>query len=278
MDLEALKAIKPLYMAYSACRLLRFRVNLAVAKLHDRKDRRNPAYVPLPPAELRHRVHGSLDPVSFLQVGRAVAQNLHDLCTSVGRDIYSFQNVLDFGCGCGRVLRNFQDAPESCRLYGTDIDPGLVSWCEENLPRVRCSTNGFQPPLPYADKTFDLIYAISVFTHLDEQPQQAWLKELHRVARPGAILILSVHGEPLIQGLSPSLRSRVRSHGFLFVKRATGRLKLDKLPDSYQHSFQTREYIFREWSTYFDVVRYIERGINSTQDAVLLRQRVTEAA
>jgi ubiquinone/menaquinone biosynthesis C-methylase UbiE len=272
IDRESLKAIKPIRTSYNVYKYLVFQLKLAIASLRDWEDRQNPAYIPVPPAKLRYRVHGSLDTESFLQVGKILAQNIRDLCAIVGRDIYSFENVLDFGCGSGRVIRYFQDAPTSCQLYGTDIDSELVSWCEKYLPHIRWSTNGYQPPLPFADNTFDLIYVISVFTHLDEECQHAWLRELQRVAKPGATIILTVHGEYLINKLASSYQSRIHSYGFMFVTGVTGRLKLDKLPDFYQTAYHTQEYIHREWSVYFDVLRYLERGITNHQDAVLLRK------
>jgi ubiquinone/menaquinone biosynthesis C-methylase UbiE len=218
-------------------------------------------------------VHGTLDKDSFLQVGKNLAQNIRDLCTIAGHDIYSFENVLDFGCGCGRVLLNFQDAPTTCQFYGTDIDSKLVGWCEEHLPNIRWKINGLQPPLPFTNNTFDLIYAISVFTHLDEEFQHAWLHELQRIAKPGGIIILTVHGEHRISKLEPPAQNQIHSYGFMYIIGATGWLKLDKLPDFYQTAYHTKEYIYREWSAYFDVLHYLERGINNDQDAVLLRKR-----
>ncbi len=270
---ETLKAIKPVYTSYRLYRYLLFQLKLALARLHDRKDSRNPAYSPLPPAELRHRVHGSLDAESFVQGGRVLAQNIRDLCAVAGRDVYSFHSVLDFGCGCGRVMRSFQDAPDSCQFYGTDIDRELVTWCESHLPRARWSVNESRPPLAFPDDTFDLMYAVSVFTHLDEELERAWLGEFRRVAKPGATLILTVSGESRIQALSPSLQSRAHSHGFLFVTDETGVLRVDQLPDSYQTSYHTQEYVVREWSAYFEVVSYLPRAINTLQDAVLLQKR-----
>jgi ubiquinone/menaquinone biosynthesis C-methylase UbiE len=272
IDRESLKAIKPIYTSYHLYNYLVFQLKLAAASLRDWRDLKNPAHALVPPAKLRYRVHGSLDKRSFLQVGITLAQNIRDLCALVGRDIYSYEDVLDFGSGCGRVIRNFQDAPPSCRFYGTDIDSELVSWCKKYLPRVRWGTNGHLPPLPFSDDTFDLIYAISVFTHLDEEYQHAWLRELRRIAKRGATIILTVHGEYCISKLAASYQSQVHSYGFVFLSGSRGRLKLDKLPDFYQASYQIQEYIRREWSAYFDVVRYLERGINNHQDAVLLRK------
>lgn len=272
IDREAIRTIKPIYTAYCVFKYFEFQLKLARVRFHDWKNGQRHAGMPVPPARLRHRVHGALDAESFLQIGTNLAQNIRDLCALAERDLYSFQNVLDFGCGSGRVIRNFQDAPSSCRLFGTDIDAELVGWCKEHLPGVQWSVNGYQPPLQFEDNAFDLIYAISVFTHLDEQFQHAWLAELNRIAKPGATLILSVQGDYCVGQLAPSLQTRIQSDGFLFLTGATGKLKIDKLPDFYQTAYHTREYIQREWSAYFDVVRYVQRGINNHHDAVLLRK------
>src|SRR6266545_70131 len=61
---------------------------------------------------------------------------------------------------------------------------------------------------------------------------------------------------------------------------AAGRLRLllppirgpPGLPDFYQLSFHTREYIEREWPKDFDLALYHPRGINSHQDVSILRK------
>lgn len=272
VDREYLKTIKPIYTLYRVYRYIEFQLQLSAASLHDWTDRQRSKYIPVPPAKLRYRVHGSLDKRSFLQIGEVIAKNIRDLCLMAGRDLHSFEHVLDFGCGSGRVMRNFKGAPTSCQRYGTDIDAELVSWCAKNLPHARWSQNGFQPPLDFADNTFDLIYAISVFTHLSEELQHAWLRELRRVAKPGAIIILTVHGEHCTGKLPTLQQDQVHSNGFMFFTGATGWLKLDKLPDFYQTSYHTRDYINEEWSKYFDIVKYVARGINDHQDAIILRK------
>ena len=49
-------------------------------------------------------------------------------------------------------------------------------------------------PLAYADDTFDLVYALSVFTHLTEDLCEAWMDELYRIVKPGGAAIVTTHG------------------------------------------------------------------------------------
>jgi len=275
MDKETLRKVALLRNAYRLYKYLLFQPQLAIATLRDWTAQRTSAYTPVPPARLRHRVHGSLDRQSFLTMGRDAAQNIRDLLATVERKMSSFQRVLDFGCGSGRVLRHFlNEVTTSPQLFGTDIDPEAIGWCQQNIPRVHWSINGYMPPTSFQGNTFDLIYANSVFTHLDETFQNAWLGELQRIAQPGGIVLLTVHGEYSCQTMSASVQNAIRSQGFFYdMIGPTGRFQLNGLPDFYQTSFHTEDYIKREWSKYFEVLRIVDRAINDHQEAVLLRKR-----
>ncbi len=118
--------------------------------------RRNPHFrlwTPVPPAHLRKRVHGREDRVTFEAVGETVAGNLLEII-SPRVQLGSKSRVLDFGCGCGRVITYFHDS----QLYGTDIDEQAIAWCKENLAELGSFTvNGEWPPLSFEDGFFDLI-------------------------------------------------------------------------------------------------------------------------
>lgn len=271
---QSLKAIPPIRVTYYLLRFFLLQAQIAIETLKDSSTSQGNNLIPVPPPRLRHRVHGNLDKYSFLHIGENIAQDIRELCKQVDRDIDSFESILDFGCGSGRVIRSFQYENRGRQFYGTDIDPDLIHWCQEHMPDISWSVNNYSPPLPFADETFDLIYGISVFTHLDERLQHAWLGELQRVAAPDAIIILSVHGNYCINFLEPSLQEEIQDQGFkFFVTGLKGKFKLDGLPDFYQTTYHTREYIEQVWCHYFEVILYVEQGINHHQDAVILRKR-----
>jgi SAM-dependent methyltransferase len=186
-------------------------------------------------------------------------------------DFESFSDILDFGCGCGRVLTFLHNASVPQRFYGVDIDSEAIAWCQRNLPFGVFKATQPDPPLPFGPKQFDFIYAISVFTHLDEAYQFAWLNELKRIARPGATVIATVHGSSTHSGLGPEEREIVSDKGILFSVGATGRFKADGLPDFYQTTYHTEQYIRMNWARYLRVREYIPRGMNAHQDLVVLQ-------
>jgi SAM-dependent methyltransferase len=272
---ETIKSIPLLRKPAELLRFVLFQIRIAVAEALDGDSPKDSRGIAIPPARLRHRVHGDLSRENFLGVGELVAGELRQLVGLAGREWSSFSDILDFGCGSARVMRYFLGPENQARFTGTDIDRELVEWCRQNIEGVEWCVNPFMPATRFADGAFDLIYAISVFSHLDESFQNAWLAELQRITRRGAVLILTIHGEPFIAkaSMTASQRRELEENGFLYATGTKGKLKLDGLPDFYQTAFHRSDYIQRVWGSYFEVVKQIPEAIGHTQDAVVLRRR-----
>jgi SAM-dependent methyltransferase len=231
-----------------------FRFQLRVRCWHaDRADVRDASGLPLPPALLRYRVSEDLDPAAFLAVGEGCARHmaLHSLATGV--DLARSRRVLDFGCGCGRTLRWFLRDFPNVEFHGADVDQEAVDWCRKNLLGAHFARNGPRPPLPYADGYFDAIYCLSVFTHLDEVSQDLWLAEFARLLAPGGLALLSVHGAGAFDALDPQSRATLTDTGF--VHRRTSKLN-GIVPDWYQTTWHSEQYIVGRVSAHFDNVVY----------------------
>ncbi len=151
--------------------------------------------LPLPPARLRTSV-GPLhaDAEFFLASGRHNAALLRGLLHEQGSELEDCGALLDWGCGCGRVLRHWSQLRD-VDIHGCDIDRTMVAWCRENLPFAEIAVNELAPPLPYDGDSFGLAYAFSVMTHLSEELQRAWLDDVRRVLRPGGYFVFSTLGE-----------------------------------------------------------------------------------
>lgn len=164
-------------------------------------------FPPLPGEHLRVTVCGGTQFDTHLRTGAedcAMVLQTHELFTQ--RPAESLRTVFDFGCGCGRVLRWFQTALPDASLHGVDLRREAVDWCREHL-RGNFVTNELRPPLPYADGTFDLVYALSVFSHLNRDACIEWMRELARVTRPDGAILITTHG-----AFAAALCSRSASH------------------------------------------------------------------
>jgi len=225
-------------------------------------------YLPVPPLALRVRVGGWEEPDHFLGVGRKIFWDLNRLLKGVNKNFDSFNTILDFGCGCGRVLRFFKPTA-SQTINGTDIDNESIAWCQQYLITIaNFNTNHDLPPLHYPNNYFDFVYSISVFTHLPEDMQFQWLSELKRVLKPGGFLITTTHGEQLFPAELPEALTQLKQQGFYYLKGSG----TNGLPDFYQTAFHTHTYIENNWSRYFKILNIQTRAINNHQDGVVCQK------
>lgn len=163
------------------------------ARGSDRAEPRlGPDGLPVPPARLRVGVVYSpqLDP--FFEGGSGTAATIAQICERHGVPVTRAGRVLELGCGCGRVTRNWHWL-SGVEIHAADVNAEAIAWVNENLPFVRAVRNELWPPLSYEDASFDIVYAISVFTHLSEPLGVAWMRELHRITRPGGLVLFSVN-------------------------------------------------------------------------------------
>lgn len=244
--------------------------------------------LPYPGEELVYRVTGTTD-VSpavrrewFFESGRRSVGAIRAALAVVSRELGSFERVLDFGCGPGRILLWLRDVAEGGTvLHGTDIDARAIGWAREHIPWASFTVNEPLPPLPYAEGSFDLVLNHSVFTHIDEAYQDHWLGELHRVTRPGAMLLLSVNGPHAFGALEQQWRehggdpSEVRA---LYERDGVVFLREDSwlgtaFPDFYHSTFHRPGYVVERWSWFFEVHGYLPRHALGHQDVVVLERR-----
>jgi ubiquinone/menaquinone biosynthesis C-methylase UbiE len=227
---------------------------------------------PAAPAHLRKRVHGAENLPGFERVGRMLAANVFGQLMRVGPYGDDFR-ILDFGVGCGRVIRPLHELCLETYLtdgklhwFGSDIDAEAIAWCSSTLESIGTFVvNSHMPPLPFDDQYFHFVYSISIFTHLPEDMQFAWLSELRRVMRIGSFAVLSTHPTDLIPTF---LKEKLQDPGFYYHVAGD----TEGLPSFYQVSFHSHEYIHKRWSEYFAVRKIIPDGIGKRQDLVLCQR------
>jgi ubiquinone/menaquinone biosynthesis C-methylase UbiE len=225
-----------------------------------------------PPVQLRKRVHGSDDISSYENVGRIIANTVFSYVPEKG-DRAPFRG-LDFGTGSGRVLvplralcQERSTSGEPVEWFGSDVDRQAIAWAQKNLGSIaKFIVNEPMPPLPFPDQFFDFVFSISVFTHIPEDMQFAWLAELSRVLKIGGSALVSTLSLDL---LKDKLSEAELHKGFYYIDGGKG---TNGLPRFYRDTHHSREYVEREWSRYFSIDAFKEKGIADHQDLVLCKR------
>jgi len=195
-------------------------------------------------------------------------------------------SVFDFGCASGRVLRHFLCHEQGLELWGSDINLRHVEWIRRFLaPSIRVFHNTALPFLPLEDNSLQLVYAFSVFTHIDSL-ELAWLAELRRVLKCGGLAYLTIHSEHTWENMDPqgavcqtlmAVREYIREYRVsteLFerpmpAERAAFSWQIASVNNAIV--FHSLDYIRNAWGRFFDVVDIIPKG-HDYQDVVVLRK------
>jgi SAM-dependent methyltransferase len=172
------------------------------------------------------------------------------------------------------------------RCTGCDVDAAAITWAARHLPTLDWSLSGAVPPLPFGAGVFDLVYSISVFSHLDEPLADRWLAELRRVLAPGGIALLTVHGPYAFEQFrTGAVRTRwcpsaAFSRGPLaddellfepYVRSVFNRAELPGVGASYGLTFHGHGYLRRHWPAWLEVLDVRTRAVSDWQDVVVCR-------
>jgi SAM-dependent methyltransferase len=157
---------------------------------------------PLPDSDLIFLVVGHRDPQAFDMARRPSVDAIISFLSQAEIDYSGFGSILDFGCGCGRVLAGWEGrlSPET-RLLGCDINPFLVNFCQKNISHAEIVQSSYYPPLPFRDGQFDFIYAASVYTHLTLPAMLQCTGEIARILRPDGVAMITTHGSYFVPQL-----------------------------------------------------------------------------
>lgn len=100
--------------------------------------------------------------------------------------------LLDVACGTGRTLHQIARTHPTMRLWGVDLSPAYVRAARKRLEHVSELTlaveNGER--LPFADGTFDIATSVYLFHELPARVRRNVVRELHRVVRPGGLVVI----------------------------------------------------------------------------------------
>ena len=200
-----------------------------------------------------------------------------------GIDLWECQNILDFGCGWGRIIRFFLKDVDPSGLYGVDVNINIIEICQQsNLRGIEFKQINILPPIQFPDNMFDIIYLFSVFSHLSEEACMKWLAEFQRILRPGGIAIATtrsrrnIYSLPNIRNKFPDLEQTLLDYdnGKICHAATGGGGILDK--SFFGETAIPEKYVEEKWTKYFPVVEYIHDWEHRSLDQnVIIVQKET---
>jgi SAM-dependent methyltransferase len=110
----------------------------------------------------------------------------------------TFESILDFGCGHGRVLRFLKEAWPSARLAACDLDSDGVGFCAETFSATPIYSDPDPSQIDLGEATYDLIWCGSVFTHLDAPQWNPLLERFTEILRPQGFLVFTTAGRSVV--------------------------------------------------------------------------------
>jgi SAM-dependent methyltransferase len=200
--------------------------------------------------------------------------------------------VLDFGCGAGRQLLQFTKNYPHWQMSGCDVDFDVIKFINRAYPQVDAYASSFDPPLKYADGTFDMLYSVSIFSHLSFADRALWLAELNRVLKPGGLALLTFNGAHSLRhahrrGIRRQFtESQLATEGKIFdavepraeevARRTTnprfGQMQIG-IPRTYGEMYYSPSHVAEFFGiSGFQVVRQLEGVIDRLQDLLVLRK------
>jgi SAM-dependent methyltransferase len=228
-----------------------------------------------------------------LQDGLLVYRLFKTIFEGVAGDVGSCQAILDFGCGWGRVTRFFLRDIEPDRVWGVDHYDKAIDVCKQTNPWNNFLQIAPFPPTSFATATFDLIFAYSVFSHLSESAQLAWVEEFGRLLRPGGVLIATTWDRELIvrcdemRKASPALPSFQNHLPTMFRETEhwlaaydNGEFCFDTSVESYGNVSSylgetciPKQYVLKYWSNHLHLLDFIEDRTVCPQNVIVATKR-----
>jgi SAM-dependent methyltransferase len=146
---------------------------------------------------------------------RIIGAFLDQICTQLSAEGKTQPHILDIGCGTGANLELLSRLGQA---EGVDVSPEALEFCRaRGLEAVK---QGAAESLPYADESFDIVTALDVIEHLDDDI--AGLQEMRRVLRPHGRVLLFVPAFMFLWGVQDDVSRHRRRYRRSELKRKLG--------------------------------------------------------
>jgi SAM-dependent methyltransferase len=205
-----------------------------------------------------------------------------DALSHAGGDLAAVRRALDFGCSSGRTLRPLGAAFPEVEWHGADPNAAAVAWAAAHVPAARFVSSPTEPPLGFPDGHFELVYAISIWSHFAEGAATAWLDEMRRIVAPGGHLVLTVHGAQSVafygrRGERPvdqldEIVKALHRHGFWYAPEFGEAGDFGVVHPEWGTAFMSPEWLLRHATPDWHVAYYAVGRNADNQDVIVLRR------
>lgn len=116
------------------------------------------------------------------------------LLESVDRPLLKMASVLEFASGHGRFTRHLVKALGAERVAVSDVVADAVVFARDTLGVAGFASTSRPEELRWPAR-YELVFVLSLFSHLPRSSWGRWLRHLYDAVAPGGLLVFSTHGE-----------------------------------------------------------------------------------
>jgi len=171
----------------------------------------------------------------YLSDGWRTMSETMQLLEKIDRPLMKVSSFLEFASGFGRFTRHLAHALPG-RVTCSDVLPGSVDFAREQFG-VEAFESSFDPDEIRFPARYDVVFVLSLFTHLPVPAWNAWLRALGGAVAPGGVLLFSVHSEELAR---EELGVTLNDEGYCFLPHSESPT-LD--PEKYGTTLTTRQLV-----------------------------------
>jgi SAM-dependent methyltransferase len=241
--------------------------------------------------------------ISSLYEPKYMYQEIRRITELQNKRINKKTTFLDFACGYGRMTRFFMKDIFPGNLYGSDVTEEFINLCKNTFCinynkkmlwksiEIKFDINNPFPPLKYENKTFDIIMAYSLFSHLSEDAHIAWLREFLRILKTDGLIFLTIRQQNFLTDLkklsisnniSDYERKMIEKFGNTSIKKrfdngeyiyspSGGGYKLTN--DFYGDTVIPNQYIYNKWGKWFDIIEHYDDSSRLMQAFICLKPK-----
>ena len=209
-----------------------------------------------------------LDYKEYKEDGEVTAKEIIDWTSKyIAGDL----KILEWGCGVGRIIRHIPNLiDKNLTVVGIDINEEMINWNSANIPNIYFKKIDYNPPTTFENNNFNLVYALSVFTHIEYKFHANWLAEIYRIISDNGIFLFTTHGNKFEVNLDTNEKELLYKDGALTMDYKQKGHRMMTTYNNYE-SFKIVVENYFEILAYYNGAEYPEKV--GGQDLWIVRKR-----